>query len=493
MSSSSSSSSSLSSSTLKDLLKICRSHNFLLPDPLPSDKGFYIDLINRHRQMMSTSSGGEVYEQQDIAMDKEGQTTTTAAAAAAAAARSQREVAASAAAGQRYAQQQQGGEGVADESPDLSFSKVSTRLRRAAPPPPSAAASAASSALPAALSIPAVAADVSSGSSSSSFAASAAEQPLISIPGVSPDPVYDEEGEGGEGGGGGGGGDGDGDDDDGGEEEFIRSPAVQKITQVLQNIAAFDYLERHTGVARFYWLALIVSVLSIGLFLYVGVLAVCHFVCFIYPAFQTFKTLEGKYLPLLEDASASAAAAVVSPAPGEAAPAASAAAAAAPSSRRSRRSLSFHSPLTAALSSDKSIEIHSYWLTYWCVFGLFRLVEFASDFLVHHLSSTRGNGFYYEPLKILFLVWCFHPSSQGCAWVYRWIISPLFLPREAIIDAAIARATEGTAQAAREVKAIILKKVAKRIAGTNNSEDTPQKEKERTHRRGESGSLKKLR
>ena len=80
---------------------------------------------------------------------------------------------------------------------------------------------------------------------------------------------------------------------------------------------------------------------------------------------------------------------------------------------------------------------------------------------------------YYDPAKVVFLVWCFHPSSQGCALVYRWVIRPLFLPREDAIDRSIARLSASLAQASTEVKQLLLKKVAKRIAGT---EDTPRKE-----------------
>lgn len=81
---------------------------------------------------------------------------------------------------------------------------------------------------------------------------------------------------------------------------------------------------------------------------------------------------------------------------------------------------------------------------------------------------------------MIFLVWCFHPSSQGCAVVYRWVIRPLFLPREEAIDNGIARLTDGVSQALLEVRGIIVKNVAKRIAGT---EDTPKKDRDRDAQR----------
>lgn len=50
-----SSSSNLASSSLKDLLKICRSHALQLPAELPEDKQFYIDMIVQHRQMKAAA------------------------------------------------------------------------------------------------------------------------------------------------------------------------------------------------------------------------------------------------------------------------------------------------------------------------------------------------------------------------------------------------------------------------------------------------------
>lgn len=99
--------------------------------------------------------------------------------------------------------------------------------------------------------------------------------------------------------------------------------------------------------------------------------------------------------------------------------------------------------------------------------------------IAHDCSCTPRLP-YYDPAKVIFLVWCFHPSSQGCAVVYRWVIRPLFLPREEAIDNGIARLTDGVSQALLEVRGIIVKNVAKRIAGT---EDTPKKDRDRDAQR----------
>jgi hypothetical protein len=458
-----SASSELAASSLKDLLKICRSHLLTLPDPLPKDKQYYVDLIVRHRAALR---GGEYYAPEDLpaaassAAVHEGESYADAV---------QMSVAASAAAGARYAAAQ-GREGFGsfsgrgsrsssidhvgvDEAAAPSFAHVAVRARRGAMH--ASAAPLAAIPLPIALPVASAAAAASSASSSSSAASSSV---------LSPDPEYDD-------------GDDDAADDDEGVAEFTRSPAVQKIMAILSNIAVFDWLERHTGVGRFWWLVLLIALACFGVFWSVGVLAVCNFVCFVYPAYQTFKTLEGKYLAPIapvaaqtpevarERASSALYQQQQTPPPSSPSPSP------APSSSSSRRSLgpmdSLHyRPLPASLSDDRSIEVHSYWLSYWCVYGLFRLLEFGTDLTLYWLP-------YYEPLKVLFLVWSFHPATQGCSLAYRWVISPLFLPREAAIDRAIERLADSSAQAAREVKAIILKKVAKRIAGTDG--DTPRK------------------
>jgi len=215
---------------------------------------------------------------------------------------------------------------------------------------------------------------------------------------------------------------GDGDSEE--DEEFLRSPAVQRITTFLQNFALFDYLERHTSVPRVYWLMLLLIALSIAIFCWVGVLAVCNFICFVYPAYRTYKTLEGRGLS--------------------------------PSEFR-------------RIDDDESIEVHRFWLSYWVVYGLFRVFEFVGDYTLYWLP-------YYDLAKIVFLVWCFHPSSQGCAFVYRHAIRPLFLPREQKIDEIIAKLTSAFSQAFREVKGLIVRKVAKRIAGQGaKADDTPRK------------------
>ena len=61
------------------------------------------------------------------------------------------------------------------------------------------------------------------------------------------------------------------------------------------------------------------------------------------------------------------------------------------------------------------------WLTYWLIFALFKVVEGAVDSFI---------GFYliYFGVKGAFLVWCYHPVTQGAKVVYTTVITPHVAP-----------------------------------------------------------------
>ena len=61
------------------------------------------------------------------------------------------------------------------------------------------------------------------------------------------------------------------------------------------------------------------------------------------------------------------------------------------------------------------------WLTYWLVFSLFKLAEGVMDSLLQYIP------FYYI-LKIVFLVWCFYPGTDGALVVYSYAIKPNVVP-----------------------------------------------------------------
>ena len=68
-----------------------------------------------------------------------------------------------------------------------------------------------------------------------------------------------------------------------------------------------------------------------------------------------------------------------------------------------------------------------FWLTYWVVYGTLALFESLIDGVFFWLP------FYYV-LKIVFLVWCFHPASKGALVVYQRLLQPLFAQAEQKVD-----------------------------------------------------------
>lgn len=61
------------------------------------------------------------------------------------------------------------------------------------------------------------------------------------------------------------------------------------------------------------------------------------------------------------------------------------------------------------------------WLTYWVVFAFFSLTEQAADFLISWIPM-------YFFIKVAFLVWCYHPVTQGAKTIYGGLIKPFLLP-----------------------------------------------------------------
>ena len=57
------------------------------------------------------------------------------------------------------------------------------------------------------------------------------------------------------------------------------------------------------------------------------------------------------------------------------------------------------------------------WLTYWVVFGLFNIVDQFAGFILHFIP-------FYFFLKLIFLVWLFHPATLGATTIYNLYILP---------------------------------------------------------------------
>lgn len=95
-----------------------------------------------------------------------------------------------------------------------------------------------------------------------------------------------------------------------------------------------------------------------------------------------------------------------------------------------------------------------FWLTYWVVFAFFSLVDVFSGFLMKLIP-------FYFILKIIFLVWLFMPNTQGCYYVYYFVIIKLFKQWEKDIDEATEKIGEYTKTIVNQGNEIIEKTIAK--------------------------------
>mmetsp|Transcript_33644 Transcript_33644/g.24667 ORF Transcript_33644/g.24667 Transcript_33644/m.24667 type:complete len:165 (+) Transcript_33644:115-609(+) len=79
-----------------------------------------------------------------------------------------------------------------------------------------------------------------------------------------------------------------------------------------------------------------------------------------------------------------------------------------------------------AYASIQAIESESkgddtQWLTYWLVFGFFKIFESFFDFFVSKVQ-------FYFLIKLAFLVYLFLPQTQGAKVVYQAVIKPYVVP-----------------------------------------------------------------
>ena len=66
---------------------------------------------------------------------------------------------------------------------------------------------------------------------------------------------------------------------------------------------------------------------------------------------------------------------------------------------------------------SKGADDDKQWLTYWVVFGIFNIIDQFAGFILTFIP-------FYFFLKLIFLVWLFHPISNGATVVYNAYILP---------------------------------------------------------------------
>jgi len=85
--------------------------------------------------------------------------------------------------------------------------------------------------------------------------------------------------------------------------------------------------------------------------------------------------------------------------------------------------IGFIYPVYASIKTieAKDTEADTQWLTYWLIFGLFKVVEGIADAVISFIP-------FYFPSKVLFLVWCYYPSTKGASVIYNAAIKPYIVP-----------------------------------------------------------------
>jgi len=76
---------------------------------------------------------------------------------------------------------------------------------------------------------------------------------------------------------------------------------------------------------------------------------------------------------------------------------------------------------------SKDVADDTQWLTYWIIFSLFRIVDGFGNFVLQYVP------FYYT-IKLVFLVYLYHPRFRGATLVYQYAIRPFMLRHQAKID-----------------------------------------------------------
>ena len=75
------------------------------------------------------------------------------------------------------------------------------------------------------------------------------------------------------------------------------------------------------------------------------------------------------------------------------------------------------------------------WLTYWSVYAVFTFFDLFSYWILKIIP-------FYFIIKLLFLVWCFMPNTQGAITVYNHIIKRFFIKYENKLDTLVNKVME---------------------------------------------------
>ena len=85
------------------------------------------------------------------------------------------------------------------------------------------------------------------------------------------------------------------------------------------------------------------------------------------------------------------------------------------------------------------------WLTYWAVYAVFDFLDLFAGFILKIIP------FYYI-LKLIFLIWCFMPNTQGALMVYNHIIKKFFIKYENNLDQLVNKVMKRSQETTQKVR-----------------------------------------
>jgi receptor expression-enhancing protein 5/6 len=132
----------------------------------------------------------------------------------------------------------------------------------------------------------------------------------------------------------------------------------------LSHTEKFKELEEKTGYSKVYFFLATFSVLGLVIYFTGGIKLITDLVGFLYPAYMSFKALEG--------------------------------------------GKNFDGDATQ-------------WMTYWIIFCSLTLLESIFPFMVEKIK-------WYYLIKCLFVIWLYHPKTTGAEVIYSSAVRPYILP-----------------------------------------------------------------
>ena len=112
------------------------------------------------------------------------------------------------------------------------------------------------------------------------------------------------------------------------------------------------------------------------------------------------------------------------------------------------------------------------WLTYWSVYAVFTFFDLFSYWILKIIP-------FYFIIKLLFLVWCFTPNTQGAIIIYVQIIKKYFIKYEnkldSLVDKVLKKGKEAQEKAKEELEKNKDKIVSAGLSAANAVNETMKK------------------